>query len=538
MIKTVTRIGWIAIAGLLAFTLAGSASAQELPPEFAGTWRFEGEGAMGPYAGEMTIRREGGRLTYIRKYDDQLPTETGGESGRLLQVGRLALTQQKITPGLLTLFGGNRKRVPQRHGVYRVETPFKLSGTSFTAATMIRTRETLYRQGAGAPDNHVELLVDGEEFFPALREALGKAQSSIHFQTFIFKDDRTGGPILDLLIERARAGVEVKLLVDNMGWEVKKARRKELEAAGIEVIVQHTWGKGIGNSLKGIGSSIWNGLKGLFGGKKPAKKEKRGVFNHDHRKLTVIDRELGFIGGMNIAKEYEFEWHDIHTHVRGGVVAQMSELFADRWQAAGGEMTLQTPTLTAAAVSVSGPPPGHMQVDLVDAVPGLKHDIFDRYMREIGRARRAVRVEMAYLLNDDILKGFERAARRGCETIVIIPGDEIHDVKIVRDAFVLSENDLVRSGVQLYKYRDRMVHSKVASFDGRVATVGSSNLDDMALFKLAEANVFVTDRGFTRTLDERVFVRDVPNSDKVEVKKVGWWKTLKSGFLRLFRGLL
>ena len=127
----------------------------ELPPEFAGTWRFEGEGAMGPYAGEMTIRREGGRLTYIRKYDDQLPTETGGESGRLLQVGRLALTQQKITPGLLTLFGGNRKRVPQRHGVYRVETPFKLSGTSFTAATMIRTRLEIpdereaYREHAG-----------------------------------------------------------------------------------------------------------------------------------------------------------------------------------------------------------------------------------------------------------------------------------------------------------------------------------------------------------------------------------------------------
>ena len=533
---------WIAISGLLALStalsMASSAAAQDLPPEFAGNWRFEGEGPMGPYAGQMEIRAEGGRLTYLRTYDGQLPTEAGGESGRLLQVGRLALTQQKITPGLLTLFGGNRARVPQRHGVYRVETPFKLSGTSFTAATMVRTRETLYRQGAGAPDNHVELLVDGGEFFPRLRDAFANAQRSIHFQTFILKDDRTGGPILELLMERARAGVEVKLLVDNMGWEVKRARRKELEAAGVEVIVQHTWGKGIGNSLKGIGSSIWNGLKGLFGGSKPAKQEKRGVFNHDHRKLTVVDGELGFIGGMNIAQEYEFTWHDVHTSVRGSVVAEMSELFADRWQAAGGELTLATPTLTAADVSLSGPPPGHMQVDLVDAVPGLRHDIFDRYMREIGRATRAVRVEMAYLLNDDILKGFERSARRGCETIVIIPGDEVHDVKLVRDAFVLSENDLVRSGVQLYKYRGRMVHSKVASFDGRVATVGSSNLDDMALFKLSEANVFVTDRGFTRTLDERIFARDVPQSDKVEVKKVGWWKKLKSGFLRLFRGLL
>jgi cardiolipin synthase len=123
-------------------------------------------------------------------------------------------------------------------------------------------------------------------------------------------------------------------------------------------------------------------------------------------------------------------------------------------------------------------------------------------------------------------------------TVLILPPDDKNDVPVVRDAFSWVQNDVVRSGIELYKYRGRMVHTKVASFDGRVGTCGSSNLDDMALSHLAECNVFVPDRGFAATIERRIFARDLPASDRLQEKKLSWWEKVKGGALHFFRSML
>jgi cardiolipin synthase A/B len=179
-----------------------------------------------------------------------------------------------------------------------------------------------------------------------------------------------------------------------------------------------------------------------------------------------------------------------------------------------------------------------MDVDVIGSLPGISTAIRERYLREINAAQSRVLIENAYFLDDSIISAMQASVRRGVRTVLILPPDKNHDVPIVRDAFAAVQNDVVRSGIELYKYRDRFVHSKVAAFDGRVSTVGSANLDNMALSKLAEVNLFVNDAGFTRVLETRIFAADIPNSDREVEKKLSWWQKVKSGTLHFFRSFL
>ncbi|MGE0706992.1 MAG: phosphatidylserine/phosphatidylglycerophosphate/cardiolipin synthase family protein [Planctomycetota bacterium] len=521
----------------LALTLLASTAFAGDEPTFEGTWRFEGENFKGPYQGLMQVFRlpNAQDLIYERSYDGQNGRpRVGAERGRVLVGGGAVFTQQLVTPGLMEAFSLERARVPQRHGYYHLEGTHKATGLSFVPATFERSRETLLRMGPDAPNNQVDLLIDGREFFPSMRKEMEGAQRSIFLQTFIYTDDPTGQWVGRLLAQRAREGVDVRLLVDALNSKIGAELEREMTSAGVKLIRQHTWGEGLKGSLANIGHGIWDGIKGLFGGSK-TKREQRGVLNHDHRKITVVDGRVAYVGGMNVAHEYEAVWHDVQVKVQGRAVSELTDLFYERWEAAGGKGGKIEP---APETAEPGYWPGNMDVDVVSALPGINRDILDRYLKEIGLARRQINVEMAYLLDDRVIGGLKRAARRGVQTTVIVPNDADHDVKIVRDAFAWSQNDVIESGIALFKYPGRMVHTKVASFDGRVATVGSSNLDGMALEKLAEANVFVKDQGFTRTVDERIFVTDVPKSVRVQKEKLGFWGTIKSGFLQLFKGLL
>jgi cardiolipin synthase A/B len=233
---------------------------------------------------------------------------------------------------------------------------------------------------------------------------------------------------------------------------------------------------------------------------------------------------------MNVGKEYEHTWHDVHARVEGSAVAELERLFLDRWRAAGEEAETPAPAPESW--------PGDMSVDVVAALPGVSQAIKARYLREVDQAQARVLVENAYFLEDDIISSMCRSAGRGVRNVLVIPADKTHDVGIVRDAFAFVANDVVRAGVELYKYDGRMTHAKVAAFDGRVATVGSSNLDSMALTKLAECNLFVNDHRFARTLEERVFVTDLPRSTRQGVRKLSWWEKVKGGTLHLGRSFL
>lgn len=510
-----------------------------------GQWRFEGvDRYQAKYAGTMQILRSNKGYEYRRSLDVSAgvprayPSLSVSKDIGLVRVdGTFVYTKQTYEDGLLKTFGFDRTfRRHTRHAFYRLNRQRdKMGGFTIIPTSFHTGREQLTKRTRDR-NNEVTLLVDGGEFFPALREALEGAQRSIVLQSFIYTDDSTGRWIGRLLSKKAREGVKVRVLLDNINTKIGKQLKAEWKDAGVELIIQHTWGKGLGNSVKNTFSNIWSGIKRLFGGKKPAPKEERGLFNHDHRKITVVDGRIGFIGGMNIAREYESVWHDVHSRVEGSAVATLEDLFYDRWKAAGGKVKSRPEP--DPVVLQGNYFPGDMKVEVAVTLPGLKTEIKDRYLREIRYARRSVHIEVAYFLDDSIINGLKRAAVRGVDTVVIIPNDDDHDVPIVRDAFEWAQNDIIKSGVRLYKYRGRMVHSKVASFDREVATVGSANLDNMALTKLSEANIFVPDRRFAEELETRIIEADIPQSTRVQVKKQSFWKKIKSGTLRLFRNLL
>ena len=507
--------------------------------ELTGDWALEGVDAQGgPFAGTIRFQRlDGHRFSYERRVaaKGKVLAATTHEVGEARIIsGRLYLKARPLRSSLglessLDPTGLAPGEVAVRKAVLRLDDDAQRFEGIYRAGRQGGV-ERMRKSGWNAADNRVQLLVDGAQAFPAFKRALASATRSIELQTFIYKDDGTGKAIAALLCERARAGVKVRVLVDAIGDSMGSCK-KQMKAAGIEVVSQHGALDGIKNTIADIGRGLWNGLKRLFGGKRAPAREKRGVFNHDHRKILVVDGRIAFCGGMNMADEYEHEWHDVHASVEGSAAGRLRHLFEDRWRAAGGKGQ-QPPALAYEA------PPGDMAVDVVDALPGIRTDIKTRYMREIERAQSRILIENAYFLDDDVIGAMNAAVRRRVRTVLVIPGDEKHDVPLVRDAFAHVQNSVVRSGVELYKYVGPMVHTKVASRDGRVATVGSSNLDNMALARLAEANIFVNDRRFALDLEQRIFVVDLPRSKRCSETELSFWQQLKGSTLHMIRSFL
>jgi len=515
----------------------------------AGRWRLSGEDAAGPYVGEVRFVRAG-PTSYRYERTERRPERaepTVQERGAAhFVLGRFftKADRPRDDEGIVAPFAGRSgpRDAPVRRGLYGLEpSGDALAGFFLLTDGSRGGRERLVRVRAPAEPrgrHRIDLLVDGQEMFSAYREELLAAERQISVQTFIYADDSTGRWIAEIMKAKARQGVEVRLLCDASGDYMSREFEDELRAAGVEVIVQHRHLEGLKNSLGGIGRSIGRFFGGLFGRRRPEPpRERRGLFNHDHRKITVVDGRVAFVGGMNISREYEFNQHDIHSRVMGPAVAELEALFFDRWRAAGGEgEAIPVPAEEAAAAAAD--PPGDLPCEVVSALPGVSTAIKERYLREIDAATDHVYIEMAYFLDDDIIDALQRAEARGVRTLVILPADDQHNVPVVRDAFRWIQNDVVRSGIELYHYPDRMMHSKVATFDGHTATVGSSNLDNMALTLLAEANIFVPDRRFTYVVDRRVFAVDVRKSVRVGLTRLSFWEKLKGGVLHLIRGFL
>jgi cardiolipin synthase len=503
----------------------------------AGSWRFQGNDRYGAYGGFITFTPDQmGNYIYQRIIDSGAGNRPDkGDRGKAELTGAHLHTVENPMAGVAA--GLNLNQItgqPQRikHGFYRMDSRFDSGQGFYFKSHLERGTEQLRRMGANASNNHVQLLIDGNEAFPMMRAELMQAKRSINVQFFIFVTDDTGVWFAKLLAQKAREGVQVRVLLDDYGSFIHDTIMNEFAASGVEVIFQHDRNTGFKNTLKDIGKSIIT-LGGLFGGKRD--KGKRGLFNHDHRKIITIDGRVGFTGGMNIMGLYEHDWHDIHARVEGNVVKEMEALFWEGWTEAGG-----TATPVAPDPRTQDPRwwPGNMNVELVDSVPGVHTDIKDRYLSEIAVSRKRILIENAYFLNDDVINALRRKASSGVSTTVIIPKDELNDVAIITQAFKWIRNDILRSGVLLYTYRDRMTHGKVAAFDGVVSTVGSCNLDDLALEKLYEANLFIQDAPFTQLMEDRVFRVDIPKSDLEQIKKQKFWDKLKSGALWFFRGFM
>lgn len=333
--------------------------------------------------------------------------------------------------------------------------------------------------------NTVELLVNGDQFFPSMLRAIKAAKKTITLETYIWTPGHVSEDFIFALIERARAGVKVHVLVDGMGTlKFKDDDRDRLREAGVEIFKygrEHWW------------------------------EVKPNINHRTHRKILVIDGRIGFTGGMCIDDswagnaENEKVWRETQIRIEGPAVRQMQAAFASNWLQTTSHLLLgdgyypriESVGSTPAHVYKSGPNEGPEYVRL-------------GYLFAIAAARRSIDIANAYFVPDDLAIEMLVAARqRGVKVRVIVPA--INDSKMGRAASRSRWGPLLEAGVEIYRYLPAMYHPKTMSVDDVFVTVGSANFDNRSFAINDEVTMNVLDRRIAAD-HKRMFEADLKRS--------------------------
>ncbi len=320
--------------------------------------------------------------------------------------------------------------------------------------------------------NHFDLLENGEQYYPAVFEAIAGAQHEVMLETFILFEDKVGLELQRVLIGAAQRGVRVDLTVDGWGTpELSQSYVAPLEAAGVRVRAFDPQPRVLGLRLH------W--------------------FRRLHRKIVVVDGRSAFIGGINFSADHLTDFgpeakQDYAVRFEGPLVAQVRGFALKQ---IGQEHRPLPPGPAPAAADA-----GTMEAMFVTRDNGRRRDTIEReYRAAIRAARSEVIIANAYFFPGyRLLRALRRAARRGVKVSLILQGQP--DMAIVRTAAQLLHRRLVQAGVDVYEYCQRPLHGKVAVIDGVWSTVGSSNLDPLSLALNLEANVMIRDRDFAAVL--------------------------------------
>jgi cardiolipin synthase A/B len=386
----------------------------------------------------------------------------------------------------------DRDRVPEPVD----DKPSRAIAIQLPAAVQVYARSPVrWRVGC-----EVTVLRDGAATYPAMLEAIQSAQQSICFETYILASDTTGDRFKLALVERARAGVKIRMIYDAVGsFGISDAWVDDLRSAGIEVI-----------DFNPI--SPW--------------RRRFNLSHRDHRKLLIIDNEIGFTGGLNIANDYAsvdeggVGWHDMHCRVRGPIVFDMARLFRRNWIRCGGKTYPPVPRPQPSDGT------GSSFVRLLENTRRRNKTTFRRaYLHVIRAARRFVRIENAYFLPDrGVRRALIRAASRGVDVQIIVPGHS--DVRIIEWASLYVLRNLARRGIKIWRWRGVMMHAKTATVDAVWSTIGSYNFDSQSRFNNLEVTVEILDPAVGESL-VKVFDSDVPNCEPYDIavwKQLPWWK--------------
>jgi len=346
------------------------------------------------------------------------------------------------------------------------------------------------------PGNTVSVLRDGAEAFPAMLEAIAGARRSILLEMYIFASDDTGWRFADALAERARAGVEVAVLSDAVGsFSTDVGLWRALEDAGARHIEFGPLDR-------------WWRPRRLFWS------------TRDHRKMVVVDGRVGFTGGMNVADEYgpgddgSPGWRDTVVRVEGPAVSDFTRTFLEVWGQTGG------PQLMSPDPGVEIPPAGDVRCGLVGLTSRKRgsrgrRSVYRSYRRAMAAARQRIFLTNPYFLPDRrFLADLHDARRRGVEVSVLVPGRS--DVPAVKYASRHLYDRLLRWGVQIHEFHERVLHAKTAVIDGVWCTVGSFNLDPRSAEHNLEVNLSIEDAGIGRQM-ERIFDEDLERAERVHL---------------------
>jgi len=331
--------------------------------------------------------------------------------------------------------------------------------------------------------NRVEVLQNGDGFFPVVMRDIAAAKESVHLETYIWSKSAIATQLARLLAQKARQGVEVRILVDASGGrDLKGDLQKMLERSGAKVAHFH-----------------------------PIRISNLGRLNNrDHRKLVIIDGRVGYAGGHGVSDNWtghaqdKEHWRDTALRITGPAVNRLQSCFSENWIEETGEIPagdkyfphLAPTGTTAAHVAYTSPSGSVSSVQIL-------------YYLAIKSARREILIQNPYLLPDSqAIEALEEAVRRGVDVRVMVPGTEATDSAIVQHASHHHFGTLLKRGVKMYEYQHTLLHQKVIVVDGIWSSVGSTNFDERSFQLNDEVNIGLFDPTIAAQL-RNAFIADL-----------------------------
>ena len=381
-------------------------------------------------------------------------------------------------------------------------------------------------------NNSVTLLMSGQEKFDDMFAAIRQARETVHLEYFNFRNDSIANKLFELLAQKAQEGVKIRALFDGFGNDsnnkpLKKKRLKELRQQGIEIYefdpVRFPW--------------------------------VNHVFHRDHRKIVVIDGNIAYTGGMNVADYYikgtevVGSWRDMHCRIEGDEVNTLQAIFLKIWNKTtkqnihgadlykGGVQSIHFVGLKPDTCTTAG----QKMVGIINREPRITNKIIRSfYTKAINSAQDSIKLINPYLtLNRKLKKALKNAVKRGVKVEIMVSTHS--DIPLTPDCVFYTVHKLMKKGVNVWMYTPGFHHTKIITVDGKFCTVGSANLNARSLNFDYEENAIIIDQETTQQLSD-MFDRDKVDSFKLTKKSwnefrtgwqkfVGWFAHLLTPFL-------
>ena len=361
--------------------------------------------------------------------------------------------------------------------------------------------------------NAVQVYTGGYEMMDGLLRAISGAKHHVHLQSYIFEDDAVGRLVRDALADKARQGVEVRVLYDDVGcWNVPHQFYDEMLSMGIDV------------------RPFLKVRFPRFTGK---------VNYRNHRKVAVVDGKIGFIGGMNIAMRYIKgvswgDWRDTHIKLEGKAVYGLQTVFLMDWYATDHSMISSSKYYPEISKC------GDTLIQIVTSNPiGKCRNIMQGLLVAISSARKYLYIQTPYLMpTEPILIALKTASQAGVDVRIMMPQQA--DSRQVHYASLSYIDELMEAGVNIFMYNKGFLHAKLLVSDDMLTTVGSTNMDFRSFEHNFEANAFMYDRSLAIRL-KNTFLCDQKNANSISLKnwrKRSWYQKSLESVIRLFAPLL
>lgn len=363
--------------------------------------------------------------------------------------------------------------------------------------------------------NKVKILKDGKETFESIFSALENAKHHIHIQYYIYEDGILADKLLELFRKKVKEGIKVRLLYDGIGsYSLSKKHIKNLQNIGVEVcqFLPFRFGRFLSS-----------------------------VNYRNHRKIIVIDDEVGFTGGINISDKYLVgddvlgSWHDIHSRIQGKAASYLDRVFVADWYLAGGEKVEFLMPSKITSKEGNG-----IDVQIVPSGPDDDFATMEQvYFSIINNAKKYVYIINPYIIpNHAILQSLQTAALSGIDVRILMSSST--DIKVVDWCVRAYFESYLKAGIKLYLYPDGFLHSKVVISDDQMISVGTANLDERSLQQNYEVNAIIYNNELCRNMKED-FLLDCSKSILLDLEihqKRPWSTKILEGSAKLLSPLL